>query len=209
MQFRTGRVGMASSAPSPEMLPIAPVGYDTGCLEYHPVTLLNIVAALAFVVMLPLLSVMTLGLQGRLSIPIEVALDFAAIGVMFGASVATVFLHELIHGLVLRCHNHHVSYGLDIGKLIAYTAAFRQFQSRNHALTTALAPLVLITLTMLPLLAMPNRYVVSIAFSVLLTNTPGAVGDIYLAWRLLHLPRHALLYDLDPASMLVYLPSCR
>jgi hypothetical protein len=200
---------MAGSARPHEMLPAAPVGYETGCLEYHPVTVLNVAAAIVFVVMLPLLSVMTLGLQGRLSIPIEVPLDFVAIGAMFGASVATLFLHELIHGLVLRCHKHRVSYGLDIGKLIAYTAAFRQFQPRDHALASALAPLILINLTMLPLLAVPNRYVVSIAFSVLLTNTPGAVGDIYLAWRLLHLPRHALLYDLDPASMLVYLPSCR
>jgi len=60
---------------------------------------------------------------------------------------------------------------------------------------------------MLPLLAVPNHYVASVAFSVLLTNTPGAVGDLHLAWQLLRLPRQTLLYDIDPTRMLVFLPA--
>ena len=198
---------MVTPASTRDSLPAAPAGYGSGYLVYHPGAVLNVVAAVVFIILLPLLSVMTFGLHGGLSLPIEVPLDIGAIAVMLAASVVTVFFHELIHGLVLRHYKHRVSYGMETGWLLAYAAAFGQFQSRDHALTVALAPLVLITLTTLPLLAVPNHYVVSVAFSALLTNTSGAVGDLHLAWQLLHLPRQSLLYDMDPARMLVFLPA--
>ena len=207
MQISIGSVEMVTPASTRDSLPAAPAGYGSGYLVYHPGAVLNVVAAVVFIIMLPLLSVMTLGLHGGLSLPIEVPLDIVAIAAMLAASVATLFFHELIHGLVLRHYKHRVSYGMDMGRLLAYAAAFGQFQARDHALTVALAPLVLITLTMLPLLAVPNHYVASVAFSVLLTNTPGAVGDLHLAWQLLRLPRQTLLYDIDPTRMLVFLPA--
>lgn len=198
---------MVTLASTGDRLPAAPPGYRSGYLVYHPVAVLNLITAVVFIVMVPLLSVITLGLHGSLSVPIEVPLDIGAIVAMFIASLATLVFHELIHGLVLRHYRRRVFYGMDMRRLVAYTAAFGQFQGRDQALTVALAPLVLITLTMLPLLAASNRYVVAVAFSMLLTNTSGAVGDMYLAWRLLRLPRQALLYDVDLENMIVFVPA--
>jgi len=200
---------MCSSASSHVSIPIAPAGYRPGYVVYHPVAGINVVAALVFMVVLPLLGILTLWLHGALALPVQVPLDAGTILGTCGAVVPTVLAHELIHGLVLRHYGYRVSYGLEWRVMAVYAGAFGQFQTRNHALIVALAPLVIISILMAPLLAVPNHYVVSVAFSVLLTNTPGAVGDVYLVARLLHLPRRSLLYDLDPVRMLVFVPACR
>ena len=49
----------------------------------------------------------------------------------------------------------------------------------------------------------------AVAVTALMMNTAGAVGDMYLAWRLLRMPRATLLYDKDVKTMLVYRPEGR
>jgi hypothetical protein len=93
---------MVTLASTCERLPAAPPGYRSVYLVYHPVAVLNLITAVVFIVIVPLLSVITLGLHGSLSVPLEVPLDIVAIVAMFVASLATLVLHELIHGLVLR-----------------------------------------------------------------------------------------------------------
>jgi len=57
-----------------------------------------------------------------------------------------------------------------------------------------------------PLLLIPNHYVAIFAVITLLINTTGAVGDLYVSWRLLRLPDQTLLYDVDPEQMLIFIP---
>ena len=200
---------MLTSSFTLDPTPSAPAGYRPGCIVRHPLLVLNLVSAAVFILGLPLLGVITLELQGALALPVELVLNVSDIASALGASISTIFLHELIHGGLLRHYGYRASYGVEWRLFVAYTAAFGQFQQRDHAVQTALAPLMIITIAMLPLLAVPNHYIVTVAFAALLTNTPGAVGDLYLAWRLLRLPRQTLVYDVDPQQMLIYLPDQR
>jgi hypothetical protein len=130
----------------------------------------------------------------------------AQVGVVFLAVVITIIVHEWVHGLVYRVLGYRVSYGLSWRMGAAYAAAFSQWQKRDHNLLAALAPLVLLTPLLITLLAVPNQLLNLAAFAALIFNTSGAVGDLYLSWRLLRLPKDALLYDIDPKTMLIYLP---
>ena len=187
--------------------PTAPVGYQPGSIVRHPIRALNLVTIGLSVILVPLLGIITWELHGGLSaLPIEVTLTPLDIPVALIATISTIMLHELIHATVLRVYGYQVSFGIVWQLLVAYAAAFRQLQRRDHALVTTLAPIVLLTAVMLPLLAAPNHYIVIVAFVVLLTNTAGAVGDLYLTWRLLCLPRQSLLYDVDPTQVMIFVP---
>jgi len=45
-----------------------------------------------------------------------------------------------------------------------------------------------------------------LGFVMLLTNTSAAAGDLYVFWMVLRLPHKALIYELDPAQTLVFVP---
>ena len=120
--------------------------------------------------------------------------------------LATTTIHELLHGVAYRLLGYRVAFGVSGHLLAAYAAAFDQWQTRNHNLVVALAPLVALTGILVPLLAVRNRVVVLVAVTALMMNTAGAVGDINLAWRLLGMPRTTLLYDRDFKTMLIYQP---
>ena len=84
-------------------------------------------------------------------------------------------------------------------------AAFGQFQTRRDNVRCALAPLVVFTVVLTPLLAGPLP-VALLAFFVLVVNTSGAVGDLYLTWRLLRMPPETLLYDVDARHSYIFYP---
>jgi hypothetical protein len=117
----------------------------------------------------------------------------------------TIVLHELLHGLTYRWLGYRISYGF-YWRLGPYTAAFGQFQRREHTIVVALAPLVVLSGGMLPLLAVREALVITIAFLTILINTSGATGDLYLVWRLLRMPPGTLTYDIDARHMFVYEP---
>lgn len=119
----------------------------------------------------------------------------------------TLVVHELIHGIVYRLLGYRVSYGVSFQLGAAYAAAFGQFQKRGHNLISAVMPLLVITLIGVPLLTLPDSRVLAMcAFIMLLINTSGAVGDLYISYRLLHMPRETLLYDVSIDSMLIFYP---
>ena len=184
-----------------------PIGYQPGYIIRHPTLALNLAALALSIMLLPLLGVITWELHGGMSaLPVEVTLTLWDISVAIIATIMTMVVHEMIHAAVLRAYGYRASFGIVWRLLVAYAAAFQQLQRREHALVTALAPIVVITAVTLPLLAAPNHYSVIVAFVVLVTNTAGAIGDLYLAWQLVRLPRRALLYDVDPTQMVIFLP---
>ena len=194
---------MLSSSPKIDRSP--PDGYQPGYILRYPILVLNIAAIAMLFVIAPLLG----GVMWRAGIAALVPefllspLDSAG---LLAVTVMTTVIHELIHGSVLRYYGYRVTYGVSLRLLVAYAAAFGQFQQRRHALVNALAPLVSITAVMAPLLLISNQYAVAAACIALVTNITGAVGDIYVTWRLLQLPRRTLLYDVDPGQMLIFLP---
>ncbi|ODR83339.1 hypothetical protein BG842_10045 [Haladaptatus sp. W1] len=126
----------------------------------------------------------------------SVSFGFAGVVAVFLVCLATLVVHEAIHGLVFRWLGYRVSFGFAPHVPALYTAAFGQFVTRRDNLLTGVAPLVVITAVAVPLLAAPLP-VASVAYLVLLVNTSGAVGDVYMSWRLWRLPPETLFYDVD------------
>lgn len=125
---------------------------------------------------------------------------------MFLIVILTVIVHEAIHGLVYVWLGYKVTYGLSGQLGAAFAAAFQQFQTRNHNLLVALGPLLVLTPLGLLLLTNSNLFIQRLGFTIALFNTGGAIGDIYLTWRLLRLPQDALLYDANEREMYILLP---
>lgn len=183
--------------------PPPPAGYRAPYSFVYPKLGMNIGAVALVLILLPLLGVLTWLLQGKLSLSGSIGLSVALFCLVVAA--VTIIVHELIHGLAYRILGYRVSYGI-YWKLGFYTAALRQFQQRDHIIASALAPLVLLTVVMLPMLAIRNNLIVEVAFIVLLVNTSGAFGDLYLTWRLSRIPRRTLAYDTDSSHSYVYEP---
>jgi hypothetical protein len=167
---------------------------------------MNIGAVVLVLVMVPLLAGITWLLQGKSPLSGNTSLTGGWV-VVFCLVVAavTIVVHELIHGLVYLLLGYHVSFGI-YWRLGFYTAAMRQFQKRDHIIISALAPLVTLSVVMLPMLAIRSSLIVESAFIVLLVNTGGAFGDLYLSWRLAHIPRRTLAFDSDSSHSYVYEP---
>ena len=134
--------------------------------------------------------------------------SFKAIDVVIviATILITLILHELVHGLTYRLLGYEVRYGVSLRHLAAYAGVFKQWQKRDHNLIAALAPLVILTVLFFPLLGASSSRVVLIAFTLILINTAGASGDMYLTLRLLRMPRASLGYDVDVSTMLIYKP---
>lgn len=185
--------------------PPVPAGYSPPYLFQYPQLGLQIAGLIVFLMTAAGLGYTTWLLQGS---PAEVVISFDLTNLILViiTIVLTVVIHELVHGLVLRLMDYRVQFGFNWRLPGAYAAVLGQFMERNHNLWTTLAPLVVINLLAAPLLVVPLIPVVSLAFIVFLVNTAGAVGDLYLAWRLLRMPRQTLLYDVSSDRMLVFEP---
>lgn len=120
--------------------------------------------------------------------------------------LVVVVVHELVHGAVMRAQGMRVTYGVAPVMGAFYTSAFGQFQRREALVPVALAPLVVITLVGLPLLALPYPAAVLATYVVLVVNAAGAVGDIYVIWRVARMPPGTLLYDVDLRHWYVFEP---
>lgn len=185
--------------------PPSPAGYRSPYLFQYPQRGLQIAGLLVFLVTAAVLGYITWLLHGSPA-DVVISFDLTSLILVIITVGLIVVVHELVHAAVLRLMDYRVQFGFNWRLPGAYAAAFGQFMERNHNLWTALAPLVVINLLAVPLLAVPFFPVVSLAFIALLVNTSGAVGDLYLAWRLLRMPRQTLLYDVSPERMLVFEP---
>lgn len=187
--------------------PEPPPGYQPALKFEYPKLKLQLLAVALIIVITPLLVLLTWFLQGRPGrFPLLIQGGLGDLTIVLLTIVATVFVHELIHGLAYQLLGYKVSYGVSLQLMAAYAGAFGQWQQRHHNILVALAPLLLLTLFLVPLLSSSQPGLVLIAFTALLFNTGGAVGDLYLVWRLLRWPAASLLYDVNTSTMLVFLP---
>lgn len=194
------------SAPEAGRWPTPPAGYQQGLVIHYPAWRISIASVVLFSLLIPLLTWLIARWQASPSV-ITLPLTIEDAAVVWVAAVVTTGAHELIHILTLRSYGYQPSFGIAWRQFAAYAGAFGQYQRRQHAILVTLAPLLVITTLALPLLGAAHRMLVVASFGVLLTNTSGAAGDVYVAWRLLRLPPDALVYDLDLHHMLVFIPS--
>ncbi len=187
--------------------PPPPAGYQPAIPLEYPKIKLQIAAIGALLVVTPLLLIVTWFLQGQpTTLPLNVG-NVQDLFLVIVTLIITIVVHELIHGLIYQLLGYRVTYGVSLKLFAAYAGAFGQFQKRNHNLMVGLAPLIILTLALLPFLSISNQTVLLVVFTALLFNIGGAVGDMYLAGRLLQLPQASLLYDADVSTMLIYVPS--
>lgn len=134
------------------------------------------------------------------------SVDGLGFGLVFVVSlVGTVVVHELVHGLAYRLLGFRVSFGAAPRLGAFYTAIFEQFQTRRQLAVAVLAPLVVLTPIGTLLLLVPGPHVPFVWFALVL-NTGGAVGDLFVVWRLRQLPPGTLFYDVDAYTSYVYEP---
>lgn len=139
---------------------------------------------------------------------VTITLDLAKVaGPFLVALVVTVVVHELVHGAVMRRYGYDVTYGVNPAMGAFYVSAFGQFQRREELFPVGLAPLVGISVVAAPLLAVPVPVVALTAYLVAVVNATGAVGDLYLVWRLWRMPEGTLMYDADLRHWYVFEPT--
>jgi hypothetical protein len=184
-----------------------PAGYQSGHVVRYPALAVNLASMALLCIITPLLVWLTSVLQAMTVHPVALPLTLEDLLLGWSTMIATVGVHEAIHVVIIRVCGYHASCGFMRRQFAAYAGAFGQWQLRRHALLITLAPLVVITAVAVPLLGAAQRSLVVVGFSALLANTGGVAGDLYVTWRLLWLPRQALIYDVDPMQMLIGVPA--
>ncbi len=120
--------------------------------------------------------------------PLILYLDF------FVVVALTTLLHEFIHGVFFWIYTRSTPvFGIKL--LFAYAGAPEWYIPRNRYAVVGLAPLVLISVVgflLIPLTSLPAAQLILFGMVV---NTAGAVGDIYVCGRILHLAPDVLIQD--------------
>jgi Putative zincin peptidase len=108
--------------------------------------------------------------------------------------VAYIVLHELVHGAFFWIYSRNrPKFGFRKG--YAYAAAPGWFFPRGQYLVIALAPFVLLSILGMALVAMvPVGAIVAILFGMV-ANAAGAVGDMWIAVKVLREHRKILIED--------------
>ncbi|MDG5818971.1 DUF3267 domain-containing protein [Natronococcus sp. A-GB7] len=200
--------------------PPTPEGYSEPYQFEYPKLLVTVAAMAVTVVSTVVYGWLLVQLQGPEILPVvfevgaeeEITILFnltgTAIPLLF-AFLTVAVVHELLHGVVYQRYGYEVSYGVYWRFGAVYAAVFHQFHSREHNLRVGIAPLAIITLICLPLLAVPQPVIATTAFFVLVLNTGGAMGDAYALWRFYRMPRGTVFYDINADNMYVFEPMDR
>jgi hypothetical protein len=112
------------------------------------------------------------------------ALDgLALIGALLGIMALVVVLHEWVHGLFFWAFTHErPKFGVGWG--YAYACAPGWYFPRGQYLVVGLAPLILLSLAGLAVIAVAPPGWVGALFWGLLINASGAVGDLWVTARI-------------------------
>jgi hypothetical protein len=183
------------------LLPAPPDGYQPAYEFTYPKRTLSLAGAGLLVVVVPLLIGLTWSINST-----PLFFEPADLLLLLIITPITILLHEFIHGIAFWLYGYRVTYGVAWELAAAYAGAFHQLQKRNDMLVIALTPLVVLTTLCLCLLMASSRILSIGALMATILNIGGAVGDLYLVWRLLRLPRATLLYDVDAHHMFIFEP---
>ena len=118
--------------------------------------------------------------------------------------IGTFVLHELIHGAVMSKYGGKPRYGAGIAHYILpyFYATTKTVFTRNQFIVIAIAPLVVISLVSIGIMAAFP----SIAHWMLIPfilNGSGAVGDMWVVRNVLRCPKHVFLED-QKSGLIIY-----
>jgi hypothetical protein len=112
-------------------------------------------------------------------------------------------LHEIMHGLVALAVGARPFFG--VGEGFAYTS-FREPVSRNAYLAITIAPLAVLSLGTIVVIAFfPGVFGYAVAFGAV--NAAGSAGDLWMLGKVWRLPPDARIYDLADGYA-AYVPDC-
>jgi hypothetical protein len=120
--------------------------------------------------------------------------------------VVMIVLHELVHGLTMRRYGAHPKYGVLWSGLMFYATAAGFAFRRNNYLAVALAPLVVLSLLIMVILAAPlstgqaTLLIICGAF-----NAAGAIGDLWIVRIVMRYPKEAFVID-ERDGVRVFMP---
>jgi len=117
------------------------------------------------------------------------------------AVILVPLIHEAVHGIAAMLAGVRPSYG--IGPGFAYTT-FPDPVGKRAYLAIGLAPLVVLSVIGVPLAAVWETGTGAILF-FLIVNAAGAIGDLWMSWRIALQPRDAVFVDLAD-GFAVYIP---
>lgn len=123
----------------------------------------------------------------------ELALTLSSL--LIGAGIALVavpLLHEFVHGMAAMLVGIRPSFG--IGPGFAYTT-FPDPVGKRAYLAIGLAPLIGFSAIGIPLAVAWDAGATAIIF-FMVVNAAGAIGDLWMSWRIALQPRDALFVDL-------------
>jgi hypothetical protein len=128
-----------------------------------------------------------------------------ALAILAGVAVMIV-LHELVHGLTMRRYGARPKYGVLWSGLMFYATAAGFAFRRNNYLTVALAPLIVLSLLIMIILAAPlstgpaTLLIICGAF-----NAAGAIGDLWIVRIVMRYPKQAFVID-ERDGVRVFMP---
>lgn len=158
-------------------------------------------------ILMMILALLPLVAWARLWQPVG-AVDMSAIQTILGLVMVglTVVLHELLHGLALRCYGAKPTYGVLWKGMMFYATAAGHAFARNAYVVIALAPLIGLSMLGIVLLMLPQPGWLAI-WVILCTafNAGSAVGDLWLVRVALGYPRFAYVVD-EKDGLRVFLP---
>ncbi len=110
--------------------------------------------------------------------------------------LATLGLHEWLHGLPMQLVGHKPRYGVKWRKMVLYTTADDALFRRGEYLVVLLSPLIGITLLGMFLIAVffTSGVAFYIALAVILNGT-SSIGDLWMTGIVLQYPSTALIRD--------------
>ncbi|MFZ5816583.1 MAG: DUF3267 domain-containing protein [Bacillota bacterium] len=117
-------------------------------------------------------------------------------------------LHEALHGLVARAYGARPRYGAGMAGPLPYFYCAPEWSfRRNQHLLVLLTPLVVLDLLALGALGVPA--LAPIGFTVQVLNTSGAVGDLWMAFRVSRYPLELIVVEEGMVSRLMGEPGWR
>lgn len=145
--------------------------------------ILNILAFFVFIVSFILLSIFGTALRSGTT-NISGSISAGAMILLIGLTVFILIVHELIHGFFFWLFSRSRPV-FALRPLYAYAGAPGWYFPKRQYAITALGPLVIIgAVGLLLMLLAPVSWLLTIAFLVAM-NTGGAIGDIFVFFRLL------------------------
>lgn len=170
--------------------PVVP-GYRLALWEQVPLGRLSTLSCLSLPLWFVLFSLAAAVLGGQSEFAVVFTFRTILVG-LFLMLVVVPLLHEAVHGIMSLLIGARPSFGVGAG--FAFTT-FREPVGRLAYAAIALAPLVVISIAgIAAMIWWPEGAEATLV--VLIVNAAGAVGDLWMVWRLRDVPPNARLYDL-------------